>query len=257
MSNRPRLSWKQIRTLTGANIRSRYRNTVAGLLWVILSPLLVYSAQSYVFSSVLKIQFANYALFLLCGLLPWIFISQSVAMGTTLFVSQGRLLKSFPIHPLGLLISTIADNLVNFSISFCLVLIPAIGLSHGAHLEYFLWLPVTMLSLFIATVGLVWLLATLQVFYYDTKFVVDFLMLIAFYMTPIFYPADFVGAQAKWVVSFNPLAHLLAPIQCLSQSELPGDFLFLLVKSFATALLILLGASLFWRRKSNLAYFNL
>lgn len=256
-ASRPRFSWRQIRTLTSANLRTRYRNTVAGMIWVVLNPLMTYLAQCYVFKAVLKIQFPNYMLFLLTGLIPWIFLSQSAVMGTTLLTTHARLLKSFPIHPVGLLISVLADNLINFLVTFFLLLVPVLALSENANPLHFLLFPIPLISLFLFTSGLVWFLATLQIFYYDTRFVLDFALLIAFYMSPIFYPADFVGGQYRWLVAYNPVSYVLAPFQELSRPMLSDDFAWLCVRSYLAAFVIFTLAAFFWRRRRNLAYLHL
>jgi ABC-type polysaccharide/polyol phosphate export permease len=222
-----------------------------------LSPLMIYAAQSFVFKAILKIQFENYLLFLLTGLLPWIFLSQSASMGTSMFTTQGRLLKSFPVHPLGLLIALMADNLINFLITFVLLLIPILAVSTNAAPVNFLLLPVPFVSLFVFVLGFVWFLATLQVFYYDTRFVLDFVMLIAYYLTPIFYPAELVGAEMRWVVDYNPMSYLLLPIQALSRPELPAGWGWLIGRSFLTSFVMLGIAAAFWNRRRNSAYFHL
>ncbi len=251
------ISWMQIKTFTTASIKSRYRNTLAGLLWVILSPLLMFGAQSFAFKYVLRIEFANYPLFLLTGLMPWIFLMQSINMGTGLILSQSRLLKSFPIHPLACLLAMIVDNLINFVMTFLVILVPLVLLSADVKGIYFLLMPIPLLSLLIATVGLVWFLSVLQVFFYDTRYIVEFVTSIAFFVTPIFYPRQFVGPEFQWLLDLNPLNFLFAPLQALSRPVLPDNFLSLVGQSYAVSLSIFTLASLFWWRKRNLLYFRL
>ncbi|MEK7357368.1 MAG: ABC transporter permease, partial [Bdellovibrionota bacterium] len=116
---------------------------------------------------------------------------------------------------------------------------------------------IPLVSLFIFTSGLIWFLATLQVFYYDTRFVLDFVLLVAFYMSPIFYPADFVGTEYKWIVDYNPVTYVLAPFQSLSRAELPPDFAWLCVRGYIAAAVMLGIATFFWNRRRNLAYLHL
>ena len=68
---------KQSVALTIANMKSRYRRTFAGFIWVIMNPILVFLIQNFVFRNILNIKIDHYVLFLLGGLLPWIFISQT------------------------------------------------------------------------------------------------------------------------------------------------------------------------------------
>src|SRR4051812_48169864 len=64
----------QAHALTLANLKTRYRNTSLGFLWVLLNPILIYGAQSYAFGRILKLDVSHYNLFLVTGLIPWIFI---------------------------------------------------------------------------------------------------------------------------------------------------------------------------------------
>ncbi|MES2854722.1 MAG: ABC transporter permease [Bdellovibrionota bacterium] len=251
------ISWNQVRTLTSASIRSRYRNTAAGLIWVLMSPVLMFTAQAYAFKIILKIQVENYPLFLLVGLLPWIFMSTSIAMCTPLFANQARLLKSFPIHPMVLLLSTLIDNFVNFLISLVIIFAALMAFFPGP-LPLHLWLmPIPLISIFISTAALTWVFATVQVFFNDLKFILDFIMSVAFFLTPICYPAQFVGAEYEWIVNLNPFAILLAPVQALSQSNLPADYGFLISQSFLFSAGVFALAWFLWNRRKNSIYFRL
>ena len=71
---------RQLISLTFANMKARYRKTLAGFIWVILNPIILYSVQSIVFRKILKIDVPDYSLFLMGGLLPWIFITNTLEM---------------------------------------------------------------------------------------------------------------------------------------------------------------------------------
>jgi lipopolysaccharide transport system permease protein len=251
------LSWRQTKTFTLASIKSRYRNTFAGFLWVICGPLLVYGVQAYVFSEVLKINYDNYLLFLLSGLLPWIFFNQSISMSTTLISTQARLLKSFPIHPLTSLVALVLDNLINLALTFVFIFIFILIFSSSLPPFHFLPLLPSMISLLIWTVSVGWLLSISQVFFYDTKFVVDYGMNILFYMTPIFYPAKLVPENLRWIVEYNPVAIVLAPFQAVSQVAMETSFELLIAKSFFVSLTMLVLVCFVWSRQKNALYFKL
>ena len=106
--------FEQAYVLTVANLKTRYRNTSLGFLWVLLNPILIYGAQSYAFGRILKIDVSHYNLFLVTGLIPWIFITQSIEMTTSSILVSAPILKNMPIHPFVILISTVLDNLINF-----------------------------------------------------------------------------------------------------------------------------------------------
>ena len=106
----------QVNALTVASLKGRYRKTAAGLLWVVLNPLLTFGVQALVFGYFIKMDVDNYLLYLVAGLIPWIFISQTLEMTTPVFVASGALMKSFAASPLVYLCSQVADNFFNFLI---------------------------------------------------------------------------------------------------------------------------------------------
>lgn len=253
----PAIRLRQIKTLTSASIRARYRNSFAGLLWVVVSPVIMFTAQAYAFKFVMRVQVENYLFFLMTGLLPWIFFSQSISMGITLFTSNARMFKSFPIHPLSSLIAMIADNLINFALAL-IILISAFMIFGVAHIpSHLLLLPIPFFSLFLATLALGWLLAILQVFFGDTKFVFDFIIGVAFYVTPIFYPIEFVDYSYRWLIELNPLTILIMPIQRLSQAHLGENYFLAVLYSYAVSVFLLALSYYLWTRLKNRFYFRL
>ncbi len=244
----------QVRALAMANMKSRYRKTIAGFLWVVLNPLIMFGVQSLVFQRVLKIDVPNFSLFLLTGLIPWIFIVQSLDMCTPLFVNSGRTLKAFQIHPLVYLLAQLVDNTINFLGAFLLVLVPIqlfTFVPTGAHSGGLWLLPLPVLCLFAGVLGLTWLLASVQVFFRDTRFIVPFVTSIGFYLTPVFYPKEFVPADLAWLVSINPFYRLIDPFRAALYEYTPERFIASMEGAAVTAAILLAAAALFWRRKRN------
>jgi ABC-type polysaccharide/polyol phosphate export permease len=236
-----------------ANMKARYRNSWAGFLWVLLNPILLFGAQSFVFHSILKINVPNYFLFLLSGLLPWLFITQSLEMTTNIFVSSGRLLKGFQIQPAVCLLAQILDNFFNFVVLFALMLTAAVILGHLPPARALLF-AVPVLICLIGVVGLAWLLATLQVFYRDVKFVTSFVLNVSFFMTPIFYPENFVDPQYRWLLLLNPFRYFILPFRDLIEGASAAFITNCLVAlTLSLALLVLAAAN--WRQRRNVAYF--
>lgn len=247
---------RQVRATTLANLKQRYRGSVAGLLWVMMSPLATYLAQCFVFQHILKLQVHNYLLFLLSGLLPWLFIVQSLEMGTNSFVNSGRLLKSFPVNPLVPLLALIVDNFMN--IGFLLGILYVVAAAFGIFpLWKLLLMGIPLASCFVAVVGLCWLFATLQVFFRDVRFVVSFALHICFFLTPIFYPENFVDPKYRFLLWFNPFRHLLTPMRDLITDPISPFFVQHCAISWTVSGLICLAAALYWKRKHNVVYFHI
>jgi ABC-type polysaccharide/polyol phosphate export permease len=252
---RSRYFWFQIRALTVANLKSRYRKTIAGFLWVILNPLIMYGVQALVFMRFLRIQVPHYAVFLVAGLIPWVFIHQTLEMCTSIFVANGRMLKSFQVDPLVYLISQVADNLLNFLAAYLLVLIPLWGFG-GRDFSVLLLLPLPITLLVAGVAGMSWLLATWQVFLRDTRFVVTFTLSISYFLTPIFYPVSYVPPALRIFVEINPFYRLILPFQVLLYNFSWERFLTTLLFSLLISVGFFGWALITWGRKRNDVYFN-
>ncbi len=248
--------WVQVRELTLASIKARYRRTFAGFIWVLLNPLLQFGVQSLVFREFLKLQVSNYYLFLLGGLLPWIFIVSTLNMGTPIFIIHGHLLRSFKINPLVLLCSQILDNFINFLASVLLILLPFYLFSDQPFINI-LALPLAIFPLLLCTAAMTFILSTLNVFYRDINFVIGFVMSILFFLTPVFYPREYVPAHFQWIIDVNPVVYLIEPFRCLFL--LPSWELFFLwcLKGMAVALGMAVLSLYVWKKRRNDFYFRI
>jgi ABC-type polysaccharide/polyol phosphate export permease len=242
--------------MTGANLKTRYRGTWSGALWVFLNPMLMFGAQSYAFHFILKINVEKYPLFLLTGLLPWTFISSSVEMSTSSLVAHGRFLKSFPVSPVVIIFSQIVDNFINYVASFIVILVPIALWLDWPVSNLVLMLP-GFLSLFIFVISFCYLAAAMNVFFRDTRFVLSFVMQITFYITPIFYPPQLIPEAFLWIKDWNIFYLVIHPFQSVYSEFTWAYYGEALLRSYSVSLLTLLVSTLFWRYKRNEIYFSL
>ncbi|HCM38478.1 MAG: hypothetical protein A2Z97_03280 [Bdellovibrionales bacterium GWB1_52_6] len=246
-------SWIQIRSLTAAQIRARYRRTIAGFFWVVLSPLIMYAAQATVFKHILKIGIPHYGIFLLSGLLPWLFVVNTLEMGIPVLRSSRDLLGSFRIPPHWLVLSVALDNAINFAAATLIVLIPMIALLRPPMGG--LWtLPFSFLILVIGTAALTSWLAVLNVFFRDTRFVVHFLISVLFFLTPVFYPAELIPEPWRQGILLNPVYILLEPLRLGIYGYSFPKFLASFGRSLVVCGLFVSIAVFSWRRQKNEFY---
>lgn len=183
---------------------SRYRRALAGFFWVIANPILTFVVQSLIFKSILKLEITNYPLFLLAGLMPWFFISQSLYVVTNSLVNSREVLLGFKIHPVVIVSSQVLDQFLSFLAAFLLtsLVVLKFNLSDTTLLQtgmtLFNILVLCTFSLLVTN-----LLAFWHVFYRDVQFIVQFIMNLAFYLTPVFYPRDFLSEKYQWIISLN------------------------------------------------------
>lgn len=248
--------WRQVRLLTFANLKSRYRKTFAGFIWVVASPIVIYYIQSLVFKKFLKLDIPDYSLFLLGGLLPWIFITGTLEMCTPIFTTRAELLKSFRLSPFVLILAQIFDNFLNFLLAFLLLLIP-LSLLQGKYSLGTAFLPLAMLQLVIGVTGVASLFALMQVFLRDIRYVLPFITNVLFFLTPIFYPIEIVPEQYRIFIEANPFYLMIAPFRlCIHQFEISLFFTALLKGSLVSFSFLALSFYA-WKRRMNEFYLHL
>jgi lipopolysaccharide transport system permease protein len=241
-------------------LKARYKNSVLGFVWSLLNPL----AMMIVFTIVFGVLWPNgsiekYPLFLLCGLLPWNFFSNSVMGSINSIVDNGNLVKKVYFPRETLPIATVLANLVNFLLAF--IVLFGVLIVFRANFSPWLWLlPVVILIQTCFTLGIAFFLSTVNVFYRDTMMIMDVVMLAWFFLTPIFYTVELVPATLeigtlvidlrRWLYILNPMASIINMYRDLLYWGYRTDLDFFL-RTAVTALAVLAAGYWFFNRYSN------
>ena len=193
-----------IRALADKEVKIKYKSAVLGRLWSLLNPLLLMLVFSVVFSVIIRVEIKNFPVFLLCALLPWFYLSFSLTAATTSIVDNASLIKKayFPNEVIPF--SIVLANLLNFLISLVLLFMFLFFYSIYPSLSWF-YLPIVILLQSIFVLGLCLFSAALHTMYRDVKYIVELILLVWFYATPIFYPLSFVPDNIRPFFLLNPL----------------------------------------------------
>lgn len=231
-----------IRAMTEKEIKARYKRAVFGFLWIVLNPVFQMIIIGVIFSFFIKIP--NYFLFLFTGLLPWQFFSLSLTKSTPSIVYERALLQKskFPIEAIP--ISIILANFFNTLISLILFFIILIFLDKIIFPQVLLVIP-ALIWLLIFTIGLSLLSASLNVRYRDINFIVQTIIILWFYITPVVYNLNLIPQEFHLVFSINPLTSIfeLLHFSLLNQGIVNRETIFMnLIVSF---LIVLLGVIIF------------
>ncbi len=248
-----------IRNLVIRDLKVRYKNSVLGILWSLMNPLLMMMVFTVVFTVMAPVRSAsvqNFPVFVLCGLLPWNFFAASVMGSTVSIVANAPLIKKVYFPREVLPISIVLANLVNFLIAL-IILFGMILLFHIPLTIWLLYLPVIILIQMIFALGIGFFLATINVFYRDTQQIMDVLMLAWFFMTPIFYPIDILPRNYDlfgftldlWRLAYilNPMASLIGSYRVILYSGAPPALDFLTRTAVTAGLVFLIGWIVFNR----------
>jgi lipopolysaccharide transport system permease protein len=201
-----------IQTLVVRDLKARYRGSALGLLWTLLNPILHMAIYVLVFSVYIRIEMEHYAAFLLCGLLPWIWFSSALLLGTTAIIEGGGLLKKVFFPPQVLPTVTVIATFVNFLLS--LPLLFGILLLFGVTLGWaLLVLPLIMAAQFALTLGLTLIVSSVSVRYRDIPPILGHVMTFWFFLTPIIYPITNVPERLRPLLSLNPITPFFVAYQ--------------------------------------------
>jgi len=199
-----------VRNLVIRDIKLRYRNSVLGFVWCLGNPLLMMAVFTVVFTILMPNNIPNYPVFILCALLPWNYFNTSIMGAIDSIVGNAHLIKKvyFPREVLPL--SIVLANLVNFLLA--LIVLFAMLFAFRVRLTpWALYLPLIILIQTIFTLGLAFIFATLNVFYRDTKIIMEVGMLAWFFLTPVFYRIeDLIPQYARLMYWVNPMASFIS-----------------------------------------------
>jgi homopolymeric O-antigen transport system permease protein len=248
-------------TLTSRELKARYRGSVLGFLWSLANPLLLLAVYTFVFSVVFKPDarggMTPYALFLVSGLFPWIWISASALEGSmSLLANSGLIRKAvFPAELLPMV--SVLSNLVHLLFALPIVIVAIVA---GRILHYpvggisMLALPAILLLHLPMVSGLALGAAALTVHFKDARDLLANLLTLMFFLTPILYSLDTIHGLGPvyWAVRLNPFTPFIRAYQTvLFRGEFPDPLLWTqmaLVSLVAWAM----GAGLFERLRETL-----
>lgn len=194
--------------LTVRHLSVRYRGSVLGFLWSLLNPLCLMLVYTLVFRFYIRFEnVEHYTIVLLCGLLPWIWLSSALNEGTAAIVSSGHLITKsmFPAHVLPT-VSVIANG-VNFILSLPILFVFMFFGGLPFHWTM-IFLPVLFTLQFLIVLGAVIALGSVNVLYRDVQHVVANGLTFLFFLCPIVYPASSVPERFRFLLEFNPFALL-------------------------------------------------
>jgi lipopolysaccharide transport system permease protein len=194
-----------LRNLVLRDVKVRYKNSLLGVVWSLLNPLLMMMVYTILFT-VLRpdnnIQFFH--IFILVALIPWQFLAGTVLGGTVSITQNASLVKKvfFPrtLLPTSVMFSQLVNFLLSLIVLVALLYVSGIGLTW-----HVIWIPAILLTQMVFMLGLALALAAAQTFYTDTLQIVQVGILAWFFLTPIFYPFEEFASTAEMVgLSFNP-----------------------------------------------------
>ncbi|MCL2037464.1 ABC transporter permease [Candidatus Saccharibacteria bacterium] len=208
-----------LRELVKTDFKLRYQGSVLGMLWSVLKPVMLFAVMYIVFVRFLRFGagIPHFAVSLLLALTLWSFFAESASQGMRAIVDRGSLLRKINFPKYIVVVSATVSALINLSINLVVVLIFAI--INGVDFSWYILLaPMVILQLYIFSLAVAFLLATLYVKWRDIGHIWEVILQTGFYATPIIYPLTLVAAQsvlASKILLLNPMAQMIQDLRYL------------------------------------------
>ncbi|OSM01905.1 ABC transporter permease [Magnetofaba australis] len=203
--------WPIIRAMAWRQIATRYTGSGFGVAWEALHPLLLIGVYYMVFAQGLKLtgpDGGSYLLYFICGMTPWMMMSQLLTQAPSSIRHQGSLVRKtpFPIATLPfihLLAGGVSHLLMLGLVILMLALLDApLSLSSLQLLYYFA-------ALCALLIGLFWLISALSLFFRDLEQIVPVLVNIVFWLTPVVWPANLAPEALRGALAYNPAFYIV------------------------------------------------
>lgn len=239
--------------LTWRDLKVRYKQSVLGVLWAVLKPVMSMVVFTIFFGNLAKIPSDNvpYAIFSIVATVPWQFFSSALTVSTRSMLTSGGMVSKiyFPriIVPLSSILANLVDFLIAFVIVICMMffyqIVPSLNM---------LWLPAFLLLAMITALGVGLWFSALLVMYRDIGYLLPFITELWMFVSPVVYSSSSVPEKWRFLYSLNPMAGVIEGFRWALLGTQQSISLGMIAISSGIALLILISGLFFFRRMERI-----
>lgn len=250
-----------LKELTKTDFKLRYQGSVLGYLWALLRPLMMFAILYIVFAKLLKIggDIPHYPVYLLCGTTMWSFFTECTSQGIQAIVNRGDLLRKISFPKYIVVVSATLTAVINMLINLVVIIIFALINGVIPSLSWLLVIP-SLLELYLLSLGIAFLLGSINVKYRDITSIWDVFIQALFYAVPIIYPISMVATSntlAAKVILLNPISQAIQDIRfnlITDQTITTWNYInnpFLVVLPIVFVIVLLIVSALIFRKRSK------
>ena len=241
------LSWRDILV--------RYKQTVIGILWAVLRPVLTMVVFVFVFGKLGRFPTegsAPYPIMVYAGMLPWQFFAASLAESSTSLIANSNMISKIYFPRIILPFSAVMTSFADFIVSFGVLVLLMIGYGFAPSIRI-VTLPAFIVLAFLAALGPGLLIAALNVKFQDFRYIVPFIVQMGLYITPVGFSSGIISSKYRLLYSINPMVGIIngfrwAIIGGKTSIDIPGFILSLVL----IAMLLVVG---FWYFRKTERFF--
>ena len=242
------LSWRDITV--------KYKQTVIGIVWAVIRPMLTMIVFTVIFGKLAKLPTegnAPYAIMVYAAMLPWQFFASSLSESSNSLISNANLITKVYFPRLIIPASTVVTNLVDFMISFAILLVLMVYYQYPPTMR-FLLLPAYLLIVFLASFGVGLVLSSLNVKFRDFRYIVPFIVQFGLYVSPVGFSSTIIPDKYRLLYSLNPMVGV---IDGFRWAILGGDFMIywpgFLLSITVTMFFLIIGIGIFRNMEKSFA----
>jgi len=237
-------------------IAGRYKQSILGYFWVVLNPFFQMAVMTVVFSKIMRVSIPGvpYFLFLYIGLLPWTFFTNALSSAMGELVGMGSLIKKIYFPRELIILATMLAKIVDlFLASLIFVLFMIIFRQPTKIWLDLLVIPFIFSIQFIFALGIGLFVSALNLFYRDVQYLMNLILMLWFYLTPVIYPVEMVPDKLKIIFSLNPMSVLInAYRQTILGGTLP-NLPHLAVAAIVSLMALIIGWGIFKKLEGRFA----
>ena len=234
------------------DIGGKYKNSVLGVLWSFLYPLLQIAVYAIVFPLIMRSNMENYTVFVCCGLIPWNFFSTAISRSSFTMIENGNILKKVYFPREILPISVVTSEAVNFVISTIIILAFVLGTGMGLT-WYVIFYPVILLIQYILLIGISLFVSSITVYFRDLQHFIGIALQLLFYATPIVYATNIIPESYQWILRLNPMTFIIDGYRSIFYYQQQPDFISLGITLLVSLILCVVGYLLFSKLQKRFA----
>tara|TARA_A100001391_G_scaffold165139_1_gene125003 strand:- start:2416 stop:3276 length:861 start_codon:yes stop_codon:yes gene_type:complete len=227
-------------SLAFRDIKTRYKQSVLGLLWVIIQPIVTCLIFTIVFGYFVRVDSGDtpYPVFVFSGLLLWQFFSRNLVEGTNSLVANSAFINKVYFPRMGIPLIGLLASAVDFILALVVLFVLMLWFGVDFHWKMLL-APVVVVATFLLSYAGALIFSSLNAIYRDVGMMISYGTQFLMYLSPVIYPVTFLPEKYQWLFDFNPVATLLDWMRwVLIGTDLPSARAFVVLAASVIAGLI-------------------
>lgn len=231
----------------------KYKRSVLGFFWSLLNPMASMIIGSIVFGSIMRFELKDFVVFLYAGMLPWNFFGISLDFCGVSILNNEGFIKKIYLPKIVFPLSTVCAQFINMLFSMAALFIFMIIL--GAKVTpALIFLPISFFLIFLWTLGMCLLNATINVYFRDMRYIMGVVMNAWYYLTPILYPITIIPDNLRTIFYLNPGYYLIDMFRSPIYYNTIPDLKNILIASSCAIFVFIIGLTIFYKKEKDFCF---